>query len=458
MKKIRKYLFYLNFLVLIFIITPKQTFAVPKAETIQEITDLKRKYLHVDNDIEGSLEERQKEKEKLKHDLRQLEIKIDHGKKPVVVHKGGVIIGTGEYVDYPEDEMNDFKREYNQKKARYDRLIVSLGESAKQISEKVAFSNFYNFFTNLFKYTFKYIKDVARFLLKIFGVLELLNLLINRPSDLPIQSIGKLLFKGIMLWVLLGMWEGLFCNNFLMDVKRMAYYVINKGADIPERAIGFDINGVFDYYGAPLKATLLSLSSLNPFNLGYTIVALIGLAITALITLEYLMALIEFYFMMATSMFLIPFCMWQHTQSLGTRVVGVIAYQFFKMFTIYFFLILGFNLLPEVGNVSFKALYGDLELSGISAILNYTVSLFIIKTLLTKCSAFANMLVGGGSALSSHDAMGAISRVTAAGITAAYVGVKGFKLGAKAHNKKDDDGAKRLKDAAKLNSKKENSE
>lgn len=393
----------------------------------QKLEQLKQKYLKVNLNT-MSIKDLQTKQTELKDKLRSVNYELSQ------------LYSYSGHIANPEQEKQlliEQKRLENELKP----IEEQLSNRSKVLAKDLNFMNIYNFFTQFFKDMFKYIGDVCKYLLRIFFMLELINLLMNKPSEIPINNIAKLILKTSILYFLISNWEEFFAKEFLKQIERIAHYITYYGDKISGNSQLITPDKIWSYYSSPIISSFkFSILSLGMTDLLYNIVLLVGLLIIAFITIEYFMGVMEFYFMLAMSTFLLPFCIWQHTASIGTRIVGIIAYQFFKMLTMVMFLKVGFALIPDltgvdlvelapgfferwVKNTFFNENIGK-EQTAIAIILAYVFMLYIIKVLISKANSFANILVGGGSSLSSSDVTNPIGRTVAVGLGAALVAIR----------------------------------
>lgn len=402
MKKIKNFF---KILMLVFLFTSQTIIAKPTNITVD---NLKQKYLYVDdNDTIKEKLDKLIELQKEKKDLQQgiYAAKLTHEE---------------ELLKNQENKMNKVENEIKN-------IQISLNKTKEKL-RKINIDNLYTYFNLFLQEIGKYIIPIALMLIKLFGILELLNLAINRPTEFPIAPISKIFFKGCILYFLVT-FSLEFQHIFINDIKKMGIYIGSLGQNNP--IVEFSPNNIYLYYGKPFLNTFIGLSGWNPLNFGLVILSIAGIVISFLIALEYLMAILEFYLMFAFSIFLLPLNMWQHTQSIGIRIVGIYAFQFFKLLSMFIFLGMGFSCIPNLGEVSFGQLYGfGSKLEGMAIMITLIGFCYIILILLRKSTSFASMLVGGGSSMSGQDAIAPMLRASAAALGTAFLAFRINALGA----------------------------
>lgn len=379
--------------------------------TLPEIQKYKKEYLKI---IDPNEMKKLGDKiEKLDQELKDLnnakKVKIKYGYNPSKEKKA---------------EIRKRKKELEEE---IPKLQDALKEYSSKIKEQLTFMNLYKFFQTIFIKAAPYFQNIAVTFLKIFATLEILNILINKPTELPIQPGFKILIRSAIIYFLIKNWSLIFFTHFLQDIKKLAYYVVSFGnhADFTH-GLEVHTDALISYYWQPLTATIKDVCGLTLITGALTFpgVAVLGVILVVFLTIEYFMALLEFVFMINISVMLLPMIVWQHTQNIGMRIVGVIVYQFFKMFMFFFFIMMGFKMIPNIGDNSFYTLF-DNGVDRFTNLCMYIVFIFVIYIFIKKCSAFANMLVGGGSALSGSDAKAPVFRAAAGAMVGLAAVAKG---------------------------------
>lgn len=302
------------------------------------------------------------------------------------------------------------------------------------IEKALKIENVYSMFWDFFAYSISYFKFAAQELFKIFLILEILGILIKKPNEIPISSFSKLMVQAGIVYFFIYNWLDV-RREVLKIAQKIGYYVAHFGNTSFEGTFYYlPLQKVLDYYSEPLFANFNSFhwwQSLNPLALAYLAFSCVGLFTVFLICIEYIMALLEYYFVMSVAVLVLPFVIFSETKNIGGRILGFVVYQFFKVLIFFYFLHLGYNLVPNLGENSFLALYSDDKAAGLYPFCVYLILLAIIKMLLQKSSSFANMLIGGGSALGGRDATGILGAAVAGTVGGMAVTYKSLKaLGA----------------------------
>lgn len=395
---------------------------------VQKLEELKKKHLKVSlNSM--SISELQVKKKEIEKNISSIGIAID-----------GLENHSPVYSQEIKKRVKELKEELEQLKNELKPIETQLDRKSSDLSKELNIINIYNFFTHFFKDMYKYIGKICKYLLKLFFLLELINILINKPSEIPINSIAKLIFKTAIIYFLIHSWQDFFSEKFLEEIEKIAHYITFYGDKMSSRSFTVTPDKVWGYYSSPIFSSFQADIVSNLIN---NILLVIGLVVVAFITIEYFMGIIEFYFMLAMGTFLLPFCIWQHTANIGGRIVGIIAYQFFKMLTMLMFIKVGFALIPDLTGVDLVSLtpgfleravknfFGaniSMEQTELGVISAYVLLLYVIKVLISKASGFANILVGGGSSLSASDATTPIGRVAAGVLSGVLITLKAGTL------------------------------
>lgn len=298
-----------------------------------------------------------------------------------------------------------------------NRLQKVIDEKSSGLVKATEIANIVKFLTTVFTQNEKYIKLVAFLLLRLLGVLELLSIIIDKPTDIPIAPITKLIKKVAIVYFFIENWF-FFNKAMVVQIKQWSAFIASKGTGYYPQNI--NVEEIFSYFAEPFffSISLLGIKDLllSPVNFVFLLLYIVGFVIIAFICLEYIMALLDFYFVMLISILVLPFNILQQTANIGIRIIGIMIYQFLKLFIFYYFIQLGYNMVESLGGINFMDLSSS-TMTNLNILCGYILSLFIVKVFLTKASTFANMLVGGGSALSGRDATGILVGAVAGAIS-----------------------------------------
>lgn len=145
----------------------------------QKLEQLKQKYLKVNLNT-MSIKDLQTKQTELKDKLRSVNYELSQ------------LYSYSGHIANPEQEKQlliEQKRLENELKP----IEEQLSNRSKNLSKDLNIMNIYHFFTNFFRDMYKYIGDICKYLLRIFFMLELINLLMNKPSEIPINHITIML-------------------------------------------------------------------------------------------------------------------------------------------------------------------------------------------------------------------------------------------------------------------------
>ncbi|MBR8700491.1 MULTISPECIES: hypothetical protein [unclassified Fusobacterium] len=348
------------------------------------------------------------------------------------------------------NQITSAKDKVDELDKKADDLREKIANLTDKIKSDVDLTNVYNYLKEIFSKNVNYIQKVAKVLLKLFAIFEILNILINKPTEIPIAPFMKLITKGAILYYLIERWNTI-CLTLLEDVKRFVNYTVSLG-DNTSRIFEFNPTKVFEYFTDPAFVTFSHMGWKDLLNIKIFVfvpLLLILCYLAALICLEFFMAVVEFYFIAFVSVLLLPFLILQQTQNIGGRVIGVIVYQLVKMFITFYFIRIGVQIVKPLGSIDVMKL--STFSVGISILFSYLVSVYFVKVFVGKSGIFSNMLVGGGSALSGRDATGLLRGAIATAVGAVAVAYRMNKLGADSSGRGGliQSGLKRLGGAAK---------
>ncbi|MBS9776118.1 MAG: type IV secretion system protein [Fusobacterium sp.] len=268
-----------------------------------------------------------------------------------------------------------------------DKINNSLSKIRDIVLQEYTFHGIYQKFKSYLTPIAHNLKEVALYILKILTVLEIVMLLVERPTEFPLSKVGATLIRWAILTFCITKWE-----YFYSVLKFDAIAIAMKAAG--KTVTQIDPDGVFLAYGNPIINSYTDLFKIGEIlfssALLWAFLLLPALFLVGFITIDLIMAELEYMLILGFSVILLPFMIWNKTAGIGSGIFRIFATLLTKLIVMYFFVSIGFELLPRLNEIS---LY---KLESIEFLFKYTIILFIIRTFVGRSQSIASMLVGGG--------------------------------------------------------------